>query len=96
MSKESPRTKPKASQRKADIFTERVTLQMSAEMRDAVDELARQLQRAKTSKNERITANTVIRVAIRLLTENFELGKDEGPNNEEELYSLSTKRIREK
>lgn len=94
--KESPRTRNKTPTRKADVYTERVTLQMSAEMRDAVDELARQLQRAKTSKDERITANTVMRVAIRLLTENFELGKGEGPNNEEELYSLASKRIREK
>ena len=49
--------------RKADVFTERVTLQISPEMRDQVERLARELQRAKSSKKERITGNTVMRVA---------------------------------
>jgi hypothetical protein len=47
--------------RKADVFTERVTLQISPEMRDDVERLARELQRAKFSKKERITGNTVPR-----------------------------------
>ncbi|MDL5047332.1 hypothetical protein QQ054_15035 [Oscillatoria amoena NRMC-F 0135] len=93
--REPSRTRQKQPQRKADIYSERVTLQISAEMRDEVDELARQLQRAKTSKDERITANTVMRVAIRLLTENFKLKAGEGPNNEEELFELVAKRLRE-
>ncbi len=63
-------------------------------MRDEVDELARQLQRAKTSKDERITANTVMRVAIRLLTENFNLKSGEGPNNEDELFELASKSLK--
>lgn len=94
--RESSRPQQKQPQRKADIYSERVTLQISAEMRDEVDELARQLQRAKTSKDERITANTVMRVAIRLLTENFKLKSGEGPNNEEELFDLAAKQLREK
>ena len=53
---ERPRVeKKKVAQRKADVHTERVTLQISPEMRDEVDSLARDLQRAKTSKNERIS-----------------------------------------
>ena len=55
------------------MFTERVRLQISPEMRDDVERLARELQRAKVSKKERITGNTVMRVAIRLITERFEL-----------------------
>lgn len=96
MVREPSRPKQKTPQRKADIYSERVTLQISAEMRDEVDELARQLQRAKTSKDERITANTVMRVAIRLLTENFKLKSGEGPNNEEQLVELVAQRLREK
>jgi len=80
-------TKP-ASGRKADIFTERVTLQISPEMRDEVERIARELQRAKTSKEERITPNTVMRVAIHLVTKYFQLGGGEAPNTEEELYKL--------
>lgn len=72
--------------RKADIFTERVTLQISPEMRDQVERIARELQRAKTSKEERITSNTVMRVAIQLVTTHFKLRNDQAPNNEEELY----------
>lgn len=93
VAREPSRSRQKAPQRKADIYTERVTLQISAEMRDEVDELARQLQRAKTSKDERITANTVMRVAIRLLIENFKWKAGEGPNNEEELYQLLRGRL---
>lgn len=92
--REVSKPKAKQSQRKADIHSERVTLQISAKMRDEVDELARQLQRAKTSKDERITANTVMRVAIRLLTENFKMKSGDGPNNEEELYRLAEQVLR--
>jgi hypothetical protein len=77
-----------AGGRKADIFTERVTLQISPEMRDEVERIARELQRSKTSKEGRITANTVMRVAIQLITKKFKLKGREAPNNEDELYKL--------
>jgi len=60
------RKRESASVRKLDIFTERVTLQISPEMRDEVERIAREIQRTKTSKAECITANTVMRVAILL------------------------------
>ena len=72
--------------RKADIYTERVTLQISPKMRDDVERIAREIQRSKTSKAERITPNTVMRVAIRVLTERFDLKGNSAPNNEEELF----------
>jgi len=74
--------------RKADIFTERVTLQISPEMRDQVERLARELQRAKISKKERITGNTVMRVAIRLITSRLEVKPGNAPNDEEELFEF--------
>src|SRR5262249_5590988 len=78
----------KGGGRKADIFTERVTLRISPEMRDDVERIARELQRAKTSKLERITANTVMRVAIKTITKRFELKTGQAPNNEEELFNF--------
>ena len=78
-----------ASGRKADIFTERVTLQISPEMRDEVERIARELQRSKTSKGERITANTVMRVAIRLMINSFELKGAAAPSSEEALFEYA-------
>ena len=68
---------------------------MSPEMRDEVDSLARDLQRLKRSKEERITANTVMRVAIRHLLDEFELPRDDEVNGEEELYRLVRNRKRD-
>lgn len=82
-----------AGGRKADIFTERVTLQISPEMRDEVERIARELQRAKKSKDERITPNTVMRVAILLLTKHFKLNGSEAPNTEEELFSMAEEAV---
>jgi hypothetical protein len=80
--------KEKAAGRKADIYTERITLQLSPEMRDQVDSLARELQRTKTSKDERITSNSVMRVAIRHFLDQFQAPKVGAPNNEEELLAF--------
>jgi hypothetical protein len=77
-----------AGVRKADVFTERVTLQISPEMRDSVEKIARELQRAKTSKAERITSNSVMRAAILLVTKHFSLKAGQAPNTEEELYTV--------
>ena len=82
-----PATK-KEFTRKADIHTERVTLQISPTMRDNVAALARNLQRAKTTTDERITANTVMRVAVQVLIDHFELRAGESANSEEDLYAL--------
>ena len=57
-------------------------------MRDEVDSLARELQRSKPSKGERITANTVVRVAIRCLLDHFKSETSRSVNSEEELFEL--------
>jgi hypothetical protein len=82
--------------RKADIFTERVTLQISPEMRDDIDALARDLQRAKTTREERITANTVMRVALQLLMTSYQFERGDVANNEGELFDLVVRRFRMK
>jgi hypothetical protein len=74
--------------RKADLYSERVTLLMSSEMRDRIEALAKELQRRKTTKSERITSNTVMRVAINAFLETFELRDGEVANTEEEFERL--------
>ena len=80
--------KRKPSQRKADTYSERITLQISPEMRDEVDSLAREIQRSKATKEERITANSVMRVAIRHFLDVFRLRQGDRVNTEEELLAL--------
>jgi hypothetical protein len=84
-----------ATVRKADIFTERVTLSVSTDMRDSVETLARELQRRRTRKDERITANTVMRVAINALLDGFELEDGDVVNTEDELLNLVRRANRE-
>jgi hypothetical protein len=86
--KEGEKKAESAGVRKSDIYTEPVTLKISPEMRDDVERIARELQRSKTSKKERITGNTVMRVAIRLITKRFQLNPGQAPNDEEELFEL--------
>jgi len=75
--------------RVADIYSERVTLQLSPEMRDKVDALARELQRSKTTKGERITANTVMRVAISHFLADFRVPEGVCVNGEEDLLAAA-------
>ena len=73
------------SSRKSDAFSERVTLQMSPEMRDELTLLAARLQRRKTDKTERITANTIMRVAIQMVLDEIDFGEGDIINNEVDL-----------
>jgi hypothetical protein len=79
---------------KSDTLTERITLQMSPEMRDAVNDYARQLQRRRKDKGERITANSVMRVAIQHFLDNFELERVQGASSEEELFATIQRKIK--
>lgn len=79
--------------RKEDVFTERVTLKISSEMRDAVDALAKELQRRRTKKHERITANTVMRVAISHFLARLELDAGDLANDEDELLELVGRKL---
>jgi hypothetical protein len=81
--KEGEKKDESAGARKSDIYTEPVTLKISPEMRDSVIALARDLQRAKTTKDERITANTVIRVAVQILMDNYRFERGDVANTEE-------------
>ncbi len=60
----------------------RFEVALRPEQRDQLAELARELQAARTSKEERITANTVVRVAVDYLLAHQE---DLAGNTEDEL-----------
>ena len=81
-------SKEKESKTKAEIFSEKITLNISPEMRDKAETLARSLQRKKRDKSERITANTIYRVAIKAILENEKFIDDHSPNTEGELLDL--------
>jgi hypothetical protein len=63
-------------------------------MRDDVDALARDLQRSKTTKDERVTANTVMRVAAQLLIDHFQFKRGDVVNSEEDLYTLAAQKLK--
>lgn len=77
---ESPQT-----EKKSELYTERVTVPLDAELRDGAESLAKELQRKRTEKGERITANTVMRVALRAMLERFQTSEHPNVNTEEEL-----------
>lgn len=78
---------------KSELYTERVTVPLDPELRDGAESLAKELQRKRTEKGERITANTVMRVAVRAMLETFDIPGDEAINTEEELYQAVIKAI---
>jgi hypothetical protein len=72
---------------KTEIYTERVMVLLNAELRDEAEALAKELHRRRTRKGERITTNTVMRVALRVLLERMEEEDIEGTNSEGELLA---------
>jgi hypothetical protein len=76
---------------KAEHFTERITLQMTPQMRDKLNDLARALQRSRADKAERVTANTVMRAAIQLALDSCKASDLQGISNEEELLTRMKK-----
>ncbi len=75
------------SQPKSETYQERITLQMTPAMRDRLNELARTLQRKRRTKGERITPNTIMRVAIESFIAGFEPSQVLGVSSEDELLS---------
>ncbi len=69
----------------AGANSEKVSLPMPVELRDAISDLAKKLQRMRTEKTERITSNTVMRVAIQVFIERFDADKAPISNTEAEL-----------
>jgi len=83
----------KSSVPKTQIFTERVTMVMDSQTRDELNQLALVLQRRKSDSSERITTNTLMRVAIKLFLEELRPQETDSPNSEAELYQLTKARV---
>ena len=82
---------PKAVQ--SEISYERVTLPMTADMREGFERMARELQRKRSQKNERITANTVMRVALEYFMDRFSVEQTDRVNTEEELLDAAKQQL---
>lgn len=70
-------------------FTDEVTVPMTAEMRTRASLLAADLQRRRTDRTERLTANSVFRVAIETFLDRFTAKDFAKASNEEELLALA-------
>jgi hypothetical protein len=79
--------------KEASSGLEDVTVRMSSAMRDDLHFLATKLQRRRKTKEQRITSNTVIRVAVQLLLEELKLNETDYVNNEEELLALARRKV---
>lgn len=73
---------------------DKVSVFMSPAIRDRANQLASELQRKRTIKTERITANTVFRVAIRVILEELSIDDLSTINSEDDLYRAAKGRIR--
>jgi hypothetical protein len=69
---------------KGDVFTERVTLALTPDQKDFIDELAKSFQRRRTIKKETINRNTVIRALINV-TKEVSFQEGDIANNEAEF-----------
>lgn len=75
-------------EKKTELYTERVTVLLDAELRDGAEALAKELQRRRTEKGERITANTIMRVALRELLETFVADTSSTINSEDDFQRV--------
>ncbi len=71
-----------------DARTDAVTVPMTADMRSKATLLAAELQRRRTTKAARLTANSIFRVAIQNFLEHADLATLAAVNSEEELLEL--------
>jgi hypothetical protein len=72
-------------------FTDDVTVPMTAEMRTKATLFAANLQRRRTTKSERLTANSIFRVAIQVALDAFQDEDVPSVNSEEELLEAARK-----
>lgn len=88
----SPRAAPE-SPGKSSTYTEKVTVPMTGEMRDSLTLLAARLQRSRTDRSERITGNSVIRVAVQVVLDRLGHSLEDPVNSENDLRVLLERRL---
>ena len=76
------------------MFGENVTVPLSEALRDRSEELARTINRSRTVRKDRITRNSIIRVALQCFLEEFSLASGQAVNSEEELLKAAQSRRR--
>jgi hypothetical protein len=91
-SKPSSGAEAAVREKKTELYTERVTVLLNADLRDRAEALAKELHRRRTQKGERITANTIFRVAIRGMLDTFDPATAAELNTELDLYEAVLRR----
>lgn len=78
----------------ADANEEKITVPLSQELRDQSEELARVINRNRSVRKNRITRNSIIRVALQCFLEDFALPTGRPVNSEVELLEAARSRRR--
>lgn len=92
---QAQRLEQERAARKADEYPARINCFLSEEQRDQLDLIVKKLQRGRTTKEERLTINSLMRVAIKVVLAQFKQPPSEAINNEDELLRFVEKRLAE-
>lgn len=84
--------KPAVNFLKGDRFTEKVTFPMTPEQKQFLYEVAEDFQRKRTSKQEPINRNTVLRCLVEVLRD-VSFAETDRANTEEELLQIFKKKL---
>lgn len=89
----TPKVRAGKRPRKTDVYSEKMSTFLTAEMRDTLEMTARLLQRNRLVKGESITVHTLIRSGVRVMTELLEFTDTDVISSEEELYALVKRKL---
>lgn len=76
----------------AAVYAENVTVPLSEALRDRSEELAKVINRNRSVRKQRITRNSIIRVALQVLLDDFSHLSAQSLNSEEELLQAARSR----
>ena len=86
-------TRPK-KEKKADRYGEKMSTFLSREMRDDLTMTARMLNSNRLVKGDPITAHSLLRCGVRVITELIEFSESDMISSEDELYALVKKKLK--
>lgn len=79
--------------RKADLYSEKMSTFLSTEMRDKLSSTARKLNSNRLVKGEPITSHTLLRCGVRVVTDFLQFSDADSVSTEEELMALIRRRL---
>lgn len=79
--------------RKADLYSEKMSTFLSTEMRDKLSITARKLNSNRLVKGEPITSHTLLRCGVRVVTDLLQFSDADSISTEEELMALIRRRL---